>query len=308
MFDWRRMLRALAPCPALALAAGLCAACHGPTGDGPELVHGYRILDFTLLGDTAIALRLETWQVINPPDTAPWPHAGFALLDRETNSIRTLTDLPVSAAPTFPAWFFACDSGRPVSVHPAGFTGPAGTCVDTAKPAVTANGYRAIYADTAGTVHLFDSNLNQFEQLATGALRVEVLDAAFGTLAASILEWHGNGDSALWRGFAVDDPSGSDSAWLVSPGEVRVHGDGTQLVCNDAGESLSLKPCWSPPGVSGFREAYAQASASVIRPEWDPVTGVLAYLDVKSRFVFLNPATGGRTVFDAGAILSAYRP
>lgn len=180
--------------------------------------------------------------------------------------------------------------------------------MDTSKPAITANGYRAIYADSAGTVHLFDMNLQQFETLATGTRRVEVLDAAFGFLAVSILEWHGNGDSALWRGFAVDDPSGSDSAWLVSPKEVRVHGQGTQLICNAAEESQGLSPCWSPPGVSGFREAYAQAPASVILPEWDPDTGVLAYLDWPGRFVFLNPASGARTVLDADAVLSAYRP
>lgn len=273
---------------------------------------GYRILDFTLLGDTAIALRMETWQSVKPPDpdpdTAPLIKKGFALLDRKTNSIRTLTDLPISAAPTFPAWFFACDSGKPVSVHPPGITGPAGTCVDTAQPAVTNNGYRIIYADSMGTVHLFGNDLQQFEVLVTGARRVEVLNAAYGTLSASILEWFNQGDSALWRGFAIDDPSGSDSAWLVSPREVRVHADGTQLVCDDADASRGLMPCWSPPGISGFRAAFDEGAGSALRPEWDPETGVLAYLDGPSRFVLLNPATGGRVVLDAGAMLAGYRP
>lgn len=308
----RKSLLRLAPAASFAFAL-LCGAVWF-SGCGLFPTHssgttaGYRILDFTLLGDTAIALQLETWQTANPPDTAPWPKPGFALLDRTTNSIRTLDSLPVSAAPTFPGWFFACDSGRPVSVHPPGLSGPAGTCMDSLKPAVTANGYRAIYADSAGTVHLFDMNLQQFESLATGARRVEVLDAAFGSLSASILEWHGRGDSALWRGFAIDDPSGSDSAWLVSPGEVRVHGDGTQLVCRMAEENEGFAPCWSPPRVSGFRDAYAQAAASVIRPEWDPDTGVLAYLEGPGRFVFLDPMSGERTVLDAAAMLSAYRP
>ncbi|MBW8889694.1 MAG: hypothetical protein JF616_18205 [Fibrobacteres bacterium] len=311
--NWSIARTGLAPATliALALLGGaltLLSGC-GIFPSGLAAGHaGYRILDFTLLGDSAIALQLETWQVVNPPDTAPWPKIGFALLDRKTGQVRTLDDLPVSAAPTFPEWFFACDSGTPVSVHPAGFSGPAGTCVDTAKPAITANGYRAIYADTAGTVHLFNSNLEQFESLATGAWRVEALDAAFGNLEASILEWHGNGDSALWRGFAVDDPSGSDSVWLVSPREVRVHGQGTQLVCQISEESLGLPPCWEPPGIGGFREAFDEAAASVIRPEWDPDTGVLAYLEGPGNFVFLNQLTGGRAVLDAGAMLSAYRP
>ena len=94
----------------------------------------------------------------------------------------------------------------------------------------------------------------------------------------------------------------------VSPGEVRVHGDGTQLVCRMAEENEGFAPCWSPPRVSGFRDAYAQAAASIIRPEWDPDTGVLAYLEGPGRFVFLDPMSGERTVLDAAAMLSAYRP
>jgi hypothetical protein len=292
---------------ALSVSTGLSGCGLFPAGLAANDA-GYLIIDFTLLGDSAIALQLDTWQLANPPNSDPQVKQGFALLDRRTGRIRTLDDLPISAAPTFPGWFFACDSGRPVSVHPAGIYGPAGTCVDTSKPAITANGYRAIYADSAGTVHLFDMNLQQFETLATGARRVEVLDAAFGTLDASILEWHDNGDSALWREFAVDDPSGSDSAWLVSPGEVRVHGQGTQLVCNTTEESQGIPPCWSPPGVSGFRAAYAEAAASLIRPEWDPDTGVLAYLEGPGRFIFLDPASGARVVFDAGPALSGFRP
>jgi len=293
-----------------AIAWSVCAWLSGcglfPAGSVTE--GGNRITDFTLLGDSAIALELETWHRFDPADTAPRPGRDFVLLDRRTGQLRTLEELPLSAAPTFPDWFFACDSGRPVSVHPPGLSGPEGTCIDTARTAVTANGYRAIYADTAGTVHLFDVNLNEFEHLVTGARRVEVLDAAFGTLTASILEWHDRGDSALWRGFAIDDPSGSDSAWLVSPGEVRVHGEGTQLVCSAAEESQGLIPCWSPTGVSGFPEAFAEAREAIIRPEWDPDTGVLAYLDARGLFVFLNPASGGRASFDPGPALGGYRP
>lgn len=290
----------------------LVAAC--PSGCGlfptqsPQTRSGFRILDFTLLGDTAIAVRLETWQATTPPDSAPWPRTGFALIDRKSGQVRSLAELPISAAPTFQSWFFACDSGKPVSVHPPGLSGPAGTCIDTVQPAVTVNGYRAIYSDSAGTVHLFDSNLNQFEYLVTGARRVDVLEAAFGFLAVSILEWHDRGDTLLWRGFAVDDPSGADSIWLVSPRKVRVHGQGIQLICNESEESLGLAPCWSPPGVAGFREAFDSAAGSALVPEWDPDTGELAYLDGPARFVFLKPGTGGRAVFDAGALLSGFRP
>jgi len=80
------------------------------------------------------------------------------------------------------------------------------------------------------------------------------------------------------------------------------------LVCQISEESLGLPPCWEPPGIGGFREAFDEAAASVIRPEWDPDTGVLAYLEGPGNFVFLNQLTGGRAVLDAGAMLSAYRP
>lgn len=298
----------LATVLSLALCGILLTGCGLFPTASPEIHSGYRILDFTLLGDSAVALQLETWQVVNPPDTAPWPKRSFALLDRRKGEIRALTDLPLTSAPTFPEWFFACDSGRPVSVHPPGLIGPEGACSDTSKPAVTANGYRVMYADTAGTVHLLDGTLQQFESLATRARRVEVLDAAFGTLAASILEWHDRSDSVLWRGFAVDDPSGSDSVWLFPPHEVRVHGQGTELVCTVEEQIRGEMPCWTP-GVGDFNRIFADIGTRPIRPEWDPETGIFAYLDGTSRLVFLDPAAGGRPfILDADPLLSAYRP
>ena len=224
---------------------------------------GFRILDFTTLGDTAIALRLDTWQVVNPPDTASWPQTGFALLDRKRGTIRSLDTLPLTAAATFPSWFFACDSGKPVSVHPPGLSGPPGTCSDSSAPAATTNGYLVVFTDSVATVRLFNRNLEPFELLATGARRVEVLEAESDRGIVSILEDRGRGDTLLWRGFSVDDPSGGDSAWLTSPALLRVQGIGTALVCNAADEAVAPSSCWSP-GITGFRGAFAEAAGSRI--------------------------------------------
>ena len=303
----QRRGRARALSALFALATLSCLGHPTSHGDGSELVKGYRILDFTALGDSAIALRLETWQVVNPPDTAPWPRTGFALLDRKTGTVRALDTLPIAAAATFPRWFFACDSGKPVSVHPPGLSGPPGTCADSSAPSVTANGYLIVFVDSAATVRLFNRNLEPFELLATGARRVKVLDAESDRGIVSILEDRGRGDSLLWRGFSVDDPSGGDSAWLTSPGLVRVQGMGTALVCNAADEAAASLPCWSP-GTTGFRDAFAEAAGSVISPEWNPDTGLLTYLDGTARFVFVNPVSGARESFEAGAILAGYRP
>jgi hypothetical protein len=193
-------------------------------------------------------------------------------------------------------------------VHPPGLTGPKGTCSGSQNPALTEDGSRIIYPDTAGTVHLLNRNLVQVESLATGSRRVEILDAEYGNFYASILEWHDRGDSLLWREFVRDDPSISDSVWLVSPREVRLRGEGLELVCGAADESQKLPPCWHPMSVSGFPAAFEESRVSDVLPEWDPETGVLAYLDAPARFVLLNPVSGGRVSIDADATLSAYRP
>jgi hypothetical protein len=293
----------------LAMAASIVCGCHGPSGNEPESGRGYRILDFTVLGDSALALRIETWDAPNPAaDTAPWPRTGFVLLDRKRGTLRTLDTLPPSAAPTFPAWFFACDSGRPVSVHPQGYSGPAGACSQAYPPAISPEGYALAFADSQGRVNLLSRELEPITYLATRADSVMPLEYASAVGHIFVLEWYGREDRVLWRGFANDDPSGSDTAWLLLPGRVRVHGAGIKLVCAAAETSQGLQPCWSPPGISGFGAAFAEAQASALLPEWDPDTGILAYLDGTGRFVFLNPVSGERVILAAAASLSGYRP
>lgn len=293
----------------LALATLSCTVSPTSRGDGPALERGYKILAFTALGDSALALHLETWQVINPPDTAPWPKRSFVLIDRKRGTIRALDTLPLAAAATFPNWFYACTAGIPVSVHPPGVSGPPGTCSDSSAPAVAANGYVIVYVDSAMTVHLFNRDLEPFELLKTGARGVEALVAESDRGIVSILEDRGRGDSLLWRGFSVDDPSGSDSAWLASPGLLRVQGLGTALLCDTADEAAAPLACWSP-GIAGFRDAFAAAAArtGALRPEWDPERGMLTYLDGDARFVSVNPVSGARETFAAGSLLAGYRP
>jgi hypothetical protein len=291
--------------PALAALSCLL-GCHGPSGEDPA--RGYRILDFTLLGDTALALRIESREAATPPGSAPWPQAGFALLDRKHGTIARLDTLPQSAAPAFPSWFYACDAGRPVSVHPQGYSGPAGACAASRPPAISPEGYALAFADSQAQVNLLSWELAPITFRATGADSAAPLEYASAIGRVFILEWHGDGDSVLWRGFANDDPSGSDSAWVKAPRKVRVHGQGTKLVCSAGEENEGLPFCWSPPGISGFRYALAEAAGSPLLPEWDPDTGVLAWLEGNGGFVFLDPASGERERIDPGPLLSGFRP
>jgi hypothetical protein len=291
----------------LVLVAMAGIGCHGLSANDLETERGYQILEFTLLGDSAVALRIESWEARNPPDTAPWPRTSFALLDRERLTIRPLGSLPASAGPTFPGWFFACDSGRPVSVHPRGYFGPAGACAISQVPAISPEGYALAFADGQGRVNLLSRELEPITFRATRDDSAMPLEYASAIGRVFILEWHGRGDTVLWRGFANDDPSGSDSSWLVRPDLVRVHGAGTRLICNEADKTTQPLACWSA-GVTGFREAFAEATSSPIVPEWDPTTGKLAWLGEHGRFVFLDPETGNRKVIDAGPLLKTYQP
>jgi hypothetical protein len=288
-------------------AALSCLGCHGPSGNDPEPRRGHRILDFTLLGDSALALRFETWEVRNPPDSAPWPQPGFALFDRKTGTLRPLDSLPVSAAPTFPSWFFTCDSGRPASVHPPGYIGPAGACATSRAPAISPEGYAVAFADSQARVNLLSRELEPITFRATGADSAMPLEYASGVGRVFILEWHGRGDSVLWRGFANDDPSGSDSGWLVRPGRVRVHGAGTRLICGDADLGKdSLAACWRPEGTPGLPQAVREAEGG--NPEWSPATGELAYLVPPARIVFRILPEGRRHALDLGPALMEFRP
>jgi hypothetical protein len=290
----------------LALATMACLSCHGPSGYDSGSAAGYRIAGFTLLGDSAVALRIETREGRNPPGSLP--QAEFALLDRKQGTLRPLDSLPPSAGPTFPEWFFACDSGRPVSVHPRGYVGPAGACTTSHAPAISPDGYALAFADAQAKVNLLSRELEPVTYRATGADSAAPLEYASGYGRVFILEWHGR-DSVLWRGFANDDPSGSDSAWLPSPPrEIRVHGEGTKLVCTAPEENEGFPFCWSPPQVSGFRYAFAEAAGGPILPEWNPGTGELAWLEESGRFVFLDPQSGQRNELDAYPLLDAYRP
>jgi hypothetical protein len=298
------------PWPVLAALCWLLAdpGCHGPSDSEPQPRHAYRILDFAQLGDSALALRIETWEVVDPPDTAPLPQAGFVRFDRKRGTLSPLDSLPASAAPTFPAWFYACDAGSPVSVHPTGFSGPGGTCAMARPPAISPEGYALAFADSQARVNLLSRELAPITYRATDADSAAPLEYASAIGRVFILEWHANGDSILWRGFANDDPSGSDSAWVATLREVRVHGEGTKLVCSAPEENEDLPYCWSPPGINGFRSALAEAQGSPILPEWDPGTGTLAWLEGSGGFVFLDAATGEKARSDAGPALSAYRP
>lgn len=298
----------------LALPALAWLGCHGPSGNERENARGYRILGFTLLGDSAVALRYESWEVRHPPDTASWPQRGFALVDRKRATIGPLDSLPVSAGPTFPDWFFACDAGRPVSVHPEGAFGPAGACTMAQAPAISPEGYALAFADSQGRVNLLSKDLEPITYRAGRADSVKPLEYASAVGRVFVLEWHGRGDTVLWRGFANDDPSGYDSAWLAGPRQVRVHGAGTRLVCGEAEASADSPACWSP-GITGFSQALTEAGAASaaaavgadpIVPEWDPATGILAWLAAPGQIEFLDPETGERKVFDAGALLKAY--
>jgi hypothetical protein len=282
--------------------------CRGPSGSEPGSAHGYRILDFAQLGDSALALRIETWDMADPPDAAPRPREAFALLDRKRGTLARLDTLPHTAAPTFPSWFYTCEAGRPVSVHPKGFSGPAGSCVDSHPPAISPEGYALAFADSQARVNLLSWELEPITFRITGADSAAPLEYASSIGRVHILEWHGGGDSILWRGFANDDPSGSDSARLKALRRVRVHGEGTKLVCSAPEENESLPFCWAPPGINAFRYALDQAAGSPLLPEWDPGTGKLAWLEGAGAFVFLDPAADERIRFEAGPLLSAYRP
>jgi hypothetical protein len=278
-----------------------------PTVHEPPLF-AYEILDFTLVGDSAIALRLKTWDRVVPPgpDTGAWPRVSFALLDRRSGSVRPLDTLPASAAPAFPRWFYACEAGRPVSIHPAGTAGPEGTCAGTFAPALSPDGFTAAFSDSQARVRLFTRNLEPIGTLATGALGARPLEIRPEAGRAFVLEYREEGDSVLWRGFATDDPSGSDSAWLVDPVPVRVQGAGTRLVCGEADARADSSACWLPAGIPGFGDLVRAADGR--DPEWSPATGELAYLLPPARFVFAKPASGARDTLDADAGLGEYRP
>jgi hypothetical protein len=295
------------------LAACLLAGAAGCTlragaGPDPDAGRQLRILDFTLLGDTAVAVRFETRERIVPPapDTAALTRIAFAAIDRRTGAARSLDSLPLASAPTFPRWFFACDSGRPVSVHPPGFAGPAGSCTNAYSPIVATNGYTVAFADSQARVNLFSRELELITFRATYADSAMPLEIRSGIGRVMILEWHGQGDTAEWRGFANDDPSGSDSVWLAAPQRVRVREAGIRLVCGASDAQRDSLACWRPDSVPGLAEALREAEGG--DPEWSPATGELAYLIPPARIVCLRPATGARAVLDAGNALARLPP
>lgn len=288
----------------LALAALSLLNCQGPAGNGLESGRGSRILDFTLLGDSAVALRYEAAEARHASGSTPQSGIGFALLERKRGTLQPLDSLPYSAAPTFPAWFYACESGQPVSVHPQGYLGPEGACAPSQPPAISPQGYAVAFADPLGRVNLLSRELEPITFLATRADSVTPLEYASAVGRVFILEWHGRGDSVLWRGFANDDPSGSDSGWLVRPSRVRVHGAGTRLVCGEADLARDSLACWRSGDTPGLPWAIREAQGG--DPEWSPETGELAYLVPPARLVFLKLPEGSRHVLDAGPALAGF--